>query len=52
MCVTKVDKEFVFRLMQAMFDKENVEPGPDSKTIGIEYRVGELMLQDKENALA
>ena len=38
--------------MQAMFDKENVEPGPDSKTIGIVYRVGELMLQDKEYALA
>ena len=35
-----------------MIDKENVEPGPDSKTIGIVYRVGELMLQDKEYALA
>ena len=41
-----------YHTMQAMFDKENVEPGPDSKTIGIVYRVGELMLQDKEYALA
>ena len=38
--------------MQEMFDKEHVEPGPDSKTIGIIYRVGELMLQDKEYRLA
>ena len=50
--VTKDDKEYDIRTMQAMFDKENVEPGPDSKTIGIVYRVGELMLQDKEYALA
>ena len=57
LCVTgsiaaKDDKEYDIRTMQAMFDKENVEPGPDSKTIGIVYRVGELMLQDKEYALA
>ena len=49
---TRQDKEYDIRTMQAMFDKENVEPGPDSKTIGIVYRVGELMLQDKEYALA
>ena len=48
----KDDKEYDIRTMQAMFDKENVEPGPDSKTIGIVYRVGELMLKDKEYALA
>ena len=45
-------KEYDIRTMQAMFDKESVEPGPDSKTIGIVYRVGELMLQDREYALA
>ncbi|MDO5382970.1 MAG: hypothetical protein Q4F06_09700 [Eubacteriales bacterium] len=38
--------------MQQMFDKEGVEPGPDSKTIGIIYRVAELMMEDKEYVLA
>ena len=45
-------KEYTIKQMQDMFDKEEVEPGPDSKTIGIVYRVGELMLQDKEYRLA
>ena len=27
-------------------------PGPDSKTIGIIYRVGELMMNDKDYSLA
>lgn len=45
-------KEYTIKQMQDMFDKEKVEPGPDSKTIGIVYRVGELMLQDKEYRLA
>ena len=45
-------KEYTIKQMQEMFDKEHVEPGPDSKTIGIIYRVGELMLQDKEYRLA
>ena len=44
--------EYTIKQMQDMFDKEHVEPGPDSKTIGIIYRVGELMLQDKEYRLA
>ena len=46
------EKEYSIKQMQDMFEKENVEPGPDSKTIGIIYRVGELMLQDKEYRLA
>lgn len=45
-------KEYTIKQMQDMFDKEKVEPGPDSKTIGIVYRVGELMFQDKEYRLA
>ena len=44
--------EYTIKQMQEMFDKEGVEPGPDSKTIGIIYRVGELMMQDKELRLA
>lgn len=40
------------RRIQKVFTEENVEPGPDSKTIGIIYRVGELMMQDNELALA
>lgn len=43
---------YTIKQMQEMFDKEHVEPGPDSKTIGIIYRVGELMLNDKEYRLA
>lgn len=45
-------KDYDIKTMQQMFDKEGVEPGPDSKTIGIIYRVGELMMQDKEYRLA
>lgn len=32
--------------MQKMFDENGIEPGPNSDTIGIVYRVGELMMQD------
>lgn len=38
--------------MQKMLVEANVEPGPDSKTIGIVYRVGEIMMQDREIKLA
>ena len=38
--------------MQEILDKNEVEPGPDSKTIGIIYRVGELMMNDKDYKLA
>lgn len=40
------------RRIQKVFTEENIEPGPDSKTIGIIYRVGELMLKDDDFALA
>ena len=50
--VNENGQKYTIKQMQEMFDKENVEPGPDSKTIGIIYRVGELMLQDKEYRLA
>ena len=40
------------RQMQEILDKNEVEPGPDSKTIGIIYRVGELMMNDKDYRLA
>lgn len=46
--VNENGQKYTIKQMQEMFDKEHVEPGPDSKTIGIIYRVGELMLQDKE----
>lgn len=32
--------------MQKMFDENGIEPGPNPDTIGIVYRVGELMMQD------
>lgn len=38
--------------MQEIFSKHNIEPGPNPDTIGIVYRVGELMMEDKEYALA
>lgn len=44
--------DFSIRQMQQMFQKENVEPGPDSDTIGVVYRVGELMMEDGELKLA
>lgn len=50
--VNENGQKYTIKQMQEMFDKEHVEPGPDSKTIGIIYRVGELMLQDKEYRLA
>ncbi len=38
--------------MQRIFDDNNIEPGPNPDTIGIVYRVGELMMQDGEYGLA
>lgn len=38
--------------MQKMFDENGIEPGPESDTIGIIYRVGELMMNDGDNKLA
>ena len=44
--------EYSVKQMQEILDKNEVEPGPDSKTIGIIYRVGELMMNDKDYSLA
>ena len=44
--------EYSIRDMQKILEGQDVEPGPDSKTIGIIYRVGELMMEDKDYALA
>lgn len=44
--------EYSIRDMQKILEDQDVEPGPDSKTIGIIYRVGELMMEDKDYALA
>ncbi|MDO5402327.1 MAG: hypothetical protein Q4F11_02700 [Eubacteriales bacterium] len=44
--------DFSIRQMQQMFAENDVEPGPDPDTIGIVYRVGELMMEDKELKLA
>ena len=33
--------EYSVKQMQEILDENEVEPGPDSKTIGIIYRVGE-----------
>ena len=38
--------------MQDIFNQEEIEPGPSSDTIGVIYRVGELMMEDKEYTLA
>lgn len=38
--------------MQKVFDENGIEPGPNPDTIGIIYRVGELMMQDGEYRLA
>ena len=50
-CYTKTP-EYSVKQMQEILDKNEVEPGPDSKTIGIIYRVGELMMNDKDYKLA
>jgi len=40
------------REMQNMLDSAGIEPGPQPDTIGVIYRVGELLMEDKEYALA
>lgn len=40
------------KTMQKIFDENGIEPGPQSDTIGVIYRVGELMMQDNDNKLA
>ena len=44
--------EFTIQQIQQMFTEKGVEPGPDSDTIGVVYRVGELMMDDGEMKLA
>lgn len=44
--------EYSIRQMQEKLVGAGIEPGPDSKTIGIIYRVGELKMEDKEYRLA
>ena len=40
------------KTMQKIFDENGIEPGPQSDTIGVIYRGGELMMQDNDNKLA
>lgn len=44
--------ELDIKTMQKMFDENGIEVGPQSDTIGVIYRVGELMMQDNDNKLA
>lgn len=38
--------------MQKMFDGEGIEPGPSPDTIGVIYRVGEIMMESSDYRLA
>ena len=38
--------------MQKMFDDEEIEPGPSSDTIGVIYRVGQIMMESQDYRLA
>lgn len=38
--------------MQKMFDAEGIEPGPSPDTIGVIYRVGEIMMESSDYKLA
>ena len=40
------------RAIQKLFDEKQIEPGPDSQTIGIVYKVGEILLKDGDYKLA
>lgn len=40
------------KAMQEMLRNYDIEPGPDSDTIGVIYRVGELMMEDNAYSLA
>lgn len=44
--------EFTIPEMQKIFTENGIEPGPESDTIGVVYRVGELMMEDGEHKLA
>lgn len=44
--------DYTIEQMQTAFSEENIEPGPSSDTIGVIYRVGELMMEDGEYKLA
>ena len=35
-----------------MFDDEGIEPGPSSDTIGVIYRVGQIMMESQDYRLA
>ena len=38
--------------IQKMFDDEGIEPGPSSDTIGVIYRVGQIMMESQDYRLA
>lgn len=40
------------RQIQKLFDENQIQPGPDSDTVGIVYRVGEILLKDCDYKLA
>ena len=40
------------RQIQKLFDENGIQPGPDSNTIGIVYKVGEILLKDRDYKLA
>ncbi len=40
--------EYTIKELQSILDENNVEPGPDADTIGIIYRVGQLMLESDD----
>lgn len=44
--------DYSIKEMQQMFAEEQIEPGPDSDTVGVVYRVGELMMEDGAMKLA
>lgn len=46
------EQELSIKEMQKVLDEENIEPGPDSKTIGIIYRAGEIFMEDGALKLA
>jgi len=40
--------EYSIKQLQGILDENRVEPGPDADTIGLIYRVGNLMLESKD----
>lgn len=43
-----IEPEYDIKTLQGILDENGVEPGPDADTIGIIYRVGNLMLESKD----